>query len=197
MFSFSFLLILCIVIIYIIKNKKIFIEENTALIELQSYIEKIKAEKLLPQINDPSLFLPMDEYIFLKEEKCYLKEPRAIRKNSGSGLGFRVAKGIYLGGYSGTSESNQEWRLLDFGNLILTNKKIVFRGEKENRTISIEKIISLKTYTDGIEIAIESKSKSTIFSVKNPYIWNLVFTLIKNGSDPLNLGEVDIDVQVK
>ena len=146
---------------------------------------------------DQSIFLSNGECMFLKEKESRLKETRAVRKNSGSGLGFRVMKGVYLGGYSGKSESHQEWRILDSGELVLTNKKIIFRGNNENRTIPIDKIVAVKVYTDGIELTTESKSKSSIFAVKNPYIWNIALTILRSGKDPLSLGEIDIDVQVK
>ena len=95
----------------------------------------IKLEKKLEPIST-TLFLDKDENAFFKESTV-LMEARAVRQSVGAGLGLRVMKGVYVGGYKGQSESSQELRAIESGDLIITNKKLVFRGTKENRVIPL------------------------------------------------------------
>lgn len=45
-----------------------------------------------------------------------------------------------------------EWKLLDQGQLYLTNKRIVFSGSKKTNNVRLDKILSFVVYSDGIEI---------------------------------------------
>lgn len=176
--------------------KRLEAEKKVAAIkEAELYITGIKERKQLPRVSAPSIFLTQGEYVFLKENVS-LKETRAVRKSTGGFGGLRVAKGITIGGWSGSSESHQEWRLLDSGDIILTNKKIVFRGEKENRTIPIDKIMALDVFANGKEIAVEDKIKGIAFPVKNPYIWKIAISILRNAKNPLDLSGVDFDIKL-
>jgi hypothetical protein len=180
------------------KKKKELIRQQKAT-EAENYIAEVKSKKALPTIQT-SIFLDKDEKAFLEEE-TKLNETRAIRKHSGGmgGIGFRVVKGVYVGGgrRSGTSESHQEWRMIDSGNLIITNQRMIFRGGKENRAVPLKKILSVSISIDAIEVAVESKSKSMVFPVQNGYIWGAVINILRQVDDPLNLGDLNLDIQFK
>ncbi len=175
-------------------RKKRKLEEKAKLIkEAELYIEKAKESKALSTVK-PSIFLNPGEHAFF-EEQSNLKETRAVRKTGGGGVGFRVAKGVYVGGYSGQAESHQEWRTLDAGELIVTNEKIVFQGTKENRMFPINKILSVETFTDGAEVTIESRTKSVIFTARNPYILSAILHIVRSVKDPMNLKDVKLDIK--
>lgn len=174
-------------------------KQQQLITDAENYISEVKNKKALPTIKS-SIFLEKDESTFL-EELTELKETRAVRKYSGGmrGVGLRVAKGVYVGagGRSGTSESHQEWRTIDRGNLVITNKRLVFRGSKENRIIPLKKIISVDVALNSIEVAVEARNKTIIFPVKNGYIWGAVMNIVKSVDDPLNLGNINLDIQFK
>ena len=192
-------------IVFLSKRKKELKEQRRQqrrqqlITEAENYINEVKNKKAIPTIKT-SIFLEKDENAFL-EELTELTEPRAVRKYRGemAGAGFRIAKGVYIGGggRSGTSESHQEWRTIDYGNLVITNKKLVFRGSKENRTVPLKKIISSDVFSESIEVAVEGRSKTMIFPVKNSYIWGAVINIVKSVDDPLNLGDLKLDIQFK
>lgn len=169
-------------------------KRETLIAAAQLFIEVIKQNKSIPPIAS-SLILEANEKAFLEEDTTFF-EPRAVRKSTGSGAGFRVMKGVYLGGYSGRSESTQEWRDIDQGTLTITNKKIVFRGSKENKTVAINKIISSSNTMDSIQLTMEEKNKPILFQVKNPYMWAAVIHICK-GANPLDLGKTELDIQFK
>ena len=144
-------------------------EQKQKLIEeTNAFLAKIKEQKGLTPITT-SILLKREEDAYLQTDTI-LQETRAVRKYSGGGrgVGFRIAKGVYIGagGRSGISESHEEWRNIDEGKLILTNKRLIFDGAKGNRVIPLEKIISVNPWLDAIEVSAENRKKSMLFPVE-------------------------------
>jgi len=91
---------------------------------------------ILKKNEEPHLFFPNIE----------LHEDRMIRRRVGGAI--RVAKGVYLG--SSRSESSPERKHIDTGELILTNKRLVFIGARKSVDIDLRKIIGIEPYRDAI-----------------------------------------------
>jgi hypothetical protein len=85
-------------------------------------------------------------------------------------LGLRVAKGVWVGGTSGRSASTQEWTKIDVGSLTITNKRLLFDGAKEDRTVPLTKIISVHNTLTGVEVSVEGCQKAMVFDAANPLI---------------------------
>ena len=162
--------------------------------EAKEYVDMIRNNKSLIAITSP-IFLNPNEHLFLYEASEF-SETRAIRHSTGGFGSVRVAKRFSLGGWSGSSESSQEWRTLDTGKLFITDKKMLFMGAKENRTIPIEKIVAVDVFRDGFKISIDSRAKGAMFKVSNPYVWGVVINILKQVKDPLNLEGVNLDVSL-
>lgn len=163
--------------------------------EANTFIEDIKNKKTVPSVVS-SLLLEKDEKAIL-EESTKLAETRSVSHRTGSGIGFRVMKGVYVGSYAGQSESTKEWRAIDQGTVTLTNKRILFKGIKENRTISISKILSIDISLDSFQVSVDGKAKSESFTVSNGYIWTGVLHIIRSADDPFHLGDIKIDIEFK
>lgn len=97
-----------------------------------------------------------------------LFEPRSIRKTVGGYAGptIRVAKGVSfrMGRVAAQSESHEELRNIDIGSLVLTNKRLIFVGNKRTTNIQLNKIIAIEAYNDGIVSQRENKQKTEHFS---------------------------------
>lgn len=117
------------------------------------------------------------ESAFLMEQTV-LSEARTVTKRSSTGMGLRMMKGVYIGGSSGESRGQAELQKIDAGILVFTNKRIIFDGRIENRVLPIDKIISINPSLNSIEISTENKQKSSFFTVKNPFIWMGVLTIL-------------------
>lgn len=61
---------------------------------------------------------------------------------------------------------SSELQEIDSGNLYLTNKRIIFNGQHENKTITYKKIINFQPYTDGLLIEKET-GKSPFLAFNN------------------------------
>ena len=125
--------------------------------------------KTLKEINT-SLMLKKGEAAYF-DISSTLSETRAERTSQSVFAGKRQ-KNIFFGGSQSRSKSHQVLTTIDNGRLILTNKRLVFYGKKTNRTIKLNKLISVEEESnffssDQLEISAESRKKSMYFSVKN------------------------------
>lgn len=163
--------------------------------EVKNYFDLVNQEKKLPTINT-NILLKKDEVAYL-QDSVRLFELRAARKSTRGGGAVRVAKGVYIGGTSGTSRSFDELREIDSGRLILTNQRIVFDGNTNTRDIKLDKIISVTGYIDGIEIAIEGRAKSqTYIGMSNPYLWKALIHYLRQIPETGELPTADIEVKL-
>ncbi len=163
------------IVIYVRKRKK---QKKELLIsEANALADRIKKDKVIPEIST-GVFLDNGERAHL-EESVQMLETRAIRKSSGGFGGIRIMKGITVGRYSGTSESHQEWRTIDSGKLTLTNKRIIFDGQKGNKVILISKIMSIDTALNTIQLSMEDRAKDVAYQVSNGYVWSLLLNILK------------------
>lgn len=148
-------------------------------LEIKKYVEEFKKNKRTPTIKT-SLILKNDEEAYL-EDTVKLYEIRSASKSDRLYIGGRIMKGIFLGGSTGVSRKFDELREIDSGKLVLTNKRVVFDGNFNTRTIDLEKIISIEIYDDGFEIACEDKKQSQLYGgIRNPFLWkNLITGIVK------------------
>lgn len=169
------------------------IEINQKSEAVKDYFSRVNQEKKLPTINT-HILLKSGESAYL-QDSVKLFETRKVTKSDRGGGAIRVMKGVYIGGSKSTSRSHDELREIDSGQLILTNKRLIFDGSLNTREIKLDKIISVSEYIDGIEIAIEGKAKSQIYiGMSNPYLWKSLIYYIRQipPSGELPTAEVEI-----
>jgi len=98
-----------------------------------------------------------------KKEECYFTtqakwyEYRRVTQRvryGGPTFKLKIAKGLYwrAGDLGVQTVSNDTLNLIDTGLLYLTNKRIIFTGSKDPKTIQHAKILSFESYNNGIEI---------------------------------------------
>lgn len=95
-------------------------------------------------------------------------EARSVRQTIGGygGPTFRVAKGVSFrfGGVSARSVSHDEIKKIDQGTLVLTNKRLIFLGDKKTINIDLRKIVAIEPFNDGIGSQRENKQKTEYFT---------------------------------
>jgi hypothetical protein len=142
----------------------------------------VAAVSLLKSIQNGT-FTPPNTPVLLREgEVAILNESSQLMEAKGTriygGLGTRI-KGIRIGG--GASQSFDSLSRIDSGTLTLTNQRIVFTGSMQSRLAELNKIVSLKGFSDAIEIASGKNSKSQVYVVNNPILWEGAIKLIISG----------------
>lgn len=136
--------------------------------DLQVFLDSLSTNNpMLPAVNSVGIMLKNNEYPVLELNNITLQEPRAVRVSKGGygGTSIRIAKGITLhtGGTRGQSESHDEIRNIDVGDLLITNKRVIFLGSNRTTNIDINKIVSIEDYSDGIKIQRSNKQKPEYF----------------------------------
>ncbi len=119
-----------------------------------------------------SVILKKNEEMHLSNSAMLLEDRKKSKYHRGN-RGVRLAKGVYVGGTSGYSESYSVIEPVDSGELTLTNQRLIFNGGKYNRVFTLKKISSLERYKDAIEVGIENRSKVQIFKVNDPEKWDI------------------------
>jgi len=129
-----------------------------------------------------------------------LLETRAVRQSSSGHVGVRVARGVYAGSSQGTSFSTQEWTVIDEGQLVVSNQRIVFQGGNTNRAFKFPKVMSLDydlSEPKGVVIlAVEGRQKNMAFRVPNPAILSAIVQICKQVDNPLDLSGREIQFNV-
>lgn len=129
--------------------------------KLQEYINKLDADKrkILLKANEKLYFHGFSEFL----------EERMIREFSSGFAGFRVARGVWLGGSSGSSESFPTLKKIDKGTLTITSRRIIFNGTYKNIEIKLDKITTLEPFSNAIEIGQENRQKTMVFTTEYPF----------------------------
>jgi len=104
-----------------------------------------------------------NEIIYLGLPDISFYEPRRYTIRNYGGGGFRVAKGVYIGGGTSVPYKFEKIDLVDVGSFVVTNSRIVFVGQKRTLTIPYKKLVSLTPHGDGLLIGKEGREKPLYF----------------------------------
>jgi len=165
-------------------------DEEKELLKIQNYlgiedaeIEHNKKElarlRLLNEIqlgNIPEI--PLTNFIKQKGEiarwveLASLLEEKVIRRRyeGGSrGMSFRIMKGVSyrVGGHRGHITSETGIVEVGRGDIVLTNKRIVFRGDRKSFATKLNNILDVRVYTNGAYLSENNKSKPRLIKFQD------------------------------
>jgi hypothetical protein len=137
-------------------------------------IEKFKFYWLIENGDLPAIPVGIN---LQKDEKCYYSiysewlEHRTVTRGVNYGgpyLRFKFMKGVYYrAGNVGIQRITSDvLSTIDTGTTYVTNKRLIFMGNKKNMNIQLNKILSVTPYSDGVGIEKDS-GKSPILRVLN------------------------------
>lgn len=157
---------------HVVSDEVVTQQEHEALKRIQRLFnipsDKISAElqvldkhKVLRQIQSGVLPTCHTNIILKKGEVAHfsyfadLIEERAVRgryQGGSAGVSFRVAKGVNfrVGQSRGTYHSDREPVAVSSGKLIVTNKRIIFDGDKKGFNITIGQLLSYEVFDNSI-----------------------------------------------
>jgi hypothetical protein len=160
--------------------------------EARLFVEDIKAQQTLKTVATDAILKKGEKAFY--NSRADLFETRAVRHYQAGTAGMKVAKGFYVGGTSGRSTSTQEWAQIDTGTLTITGKRLIFDGGSQDRTILLEKVVSVNPSRDGVEVSVEGRQKSMVFAVDNPLIAASVIRICCQVEDPMDLSNTNVDI---
>ena len=137
-------------------------------------IEKLKFYWLIENEELPIITVSIN---LQKNELCYFAsrvdwlENRTVTKRinyGGPTARIKIIKGVYYrAGSMGVQRvTSEELQLIDSGQLYLTNKRLIFVGNKKNSSIQLSKVLSINPYSDGVGVEKDS-GKSPIFRLSD------------------------------
>jgi len=153
----------------IAKNVNITLESDSA---SDARIERMKLNWLIEHgelpVKQVSINLPTNEYCYYSTDIEWLETRKVTNRVNyhGPTLRVKIAKGLYYraGSIAPQRITSDELQVIDQGTVYITNKRVVFTGELNNKSILISKILSITPYTDGVGIEKDS-GKSPILKV--------------------------------
>ncbi len=99
-----------------------------------------------------------------RTEKCYFIAQNAqwfeqttetpAKVNSNSALSLKIAKGLYWRGNSNDSKKleTSQWQSIDAGTIYITNKRVLFKGDKGDKIVLLNRVIDFSVFSNGVEI---------------------------------------------
>jgi hypothetical protein len=145
--------------------------------EAEAFLASARVNKRLEPIAVLAMLKKGEEAYY--QEDAALYEPRAVRHHDADRTTVHI-KGVTLRTSSKQSRSTQELKKLDQGRLIVTNKRFIFVGETEHRSLDLAKIDGATVLTDGLRLSMSNRSKPVSFSVANPWLLAVLLGVAKN-----------------
>lgn len=138
---------------------------------------KIENEEL-PQVS-VDINLQKNEVCFAIARSVEWYEMRSVTKRynyAGPTARIKIAKGIYyrVGSVAVQPVKDDQLSFIDNGTLYLTNKRIIFNGNKKVTNIQLKKIIDLNEYKDGIEIVKDAGKSPVLKFNQDPDLFYLI-----------------------
>jgi len=168
-------------------------QKEFVLAQARDFAAIVQQNRALPAVPTNLIFKSGEAAFYSTPSALY--ETRAVRHYQSGFTGFRVAKGVYIGGSSGRSTSTQEWARIDTGRLTITNQRLVFDGGQQDRTVPLSKIVSVDCSPTSIYVSVEGRQKTMVFDAANPMIAAAIIRICRQVDDPLNLSEHNINLR--
>ena len=147
-----------------------------------------KHEKYIGLLNNTEIVPECPPGAVLKSgEFCSFTQESVLYENMKLDVNIGVPLGLLPGNLSGNSRLYGEntipyenLKFLDIGNIIITNKRLLFISTSISRSFKLNEIISISAGNDGIQITRENKVRPEVFSFGDIFHTQLFITILKN-----------------
>ncbi|WP_407424069.1 hypothetical protein [Methanobrevibacter sp.] len=107
-----------------------------------------------------------EEILYRSYDNIVLKEPKSITVSESTYVGMGGGSGRFYQSYgslSSVSQSQEVIQPIDVGQLIITNKRFIFSGNKRNIEVNISQITAITPFSDGFKLQRTGKQKVEYF----------------------------------
>jgi len=149
-------------------------------------MHKLSKFKLYWQIEHDEIPTIESDINLIRGEKLYFKgenvnwlEMRRVTKRynyAGPTARIKIAKGIYyrLGSMNVQPVTEDEWKTIDSGSIYVTNKRIIFMGDRSNKTIRLNRILDIVAYSNGVDIQKDSGRSPFLHFYDNVDVFSMI-----------------------
>lgn len=100
-------------------------------------------------------------------EPSALSETRTERTFSGFTTDWQALEAFSLGTINAKENEKDVWKQIDAGHLVVTDRRILFVGTAEQRTVPFEKIVSLQGSPEALAVGSSDLAKKMFFTSRN------------------------------
>ena len=129
--------------------------------------------------GNTNLLLKKDEHVvYQSPNNITLKEPKSYRVTNSVHAGSGRRRGNNSFGYGvsrSVGETKEVIQAIDIGQIIITNKRFIYSGNKRNVDVNISQITSITPYKDGFKLERKGKKKPEYFVNVDNYVFNYKF----------------------
>lgn len=118
----------------------------------------------LPHVRTRKAIMREDEQAHFSESAELVENKTTGYRAGGASVRVRVAKGVSVGSGGGVSRAIKEDIITSKGELVITNKRIVFAGDKKSFETPLAKLTSFETYSDGLAFHIGTKTHTLLLA---------------------------------
>jgi hypothetical protein len=123
-------------------------------------------------IQPIAILLKADEAAYWTEPGTLYEEKVVSRHYEGgsSGVSLRIVKGVTfrVGAHRGQLVTETGNVAVSSGNLVITNRRLIFQGDKKSFTAEFEKIIEVQPAPDGIRFSESNRQKPRLILYDKP-----------------------------
>ncbi len=139
----------------------------------RAFVAKIDADRCLPSLPPLNLNLGADEFVVMREARCRvfgLREPCGAPPDSPylRFAGFSIYDDLRR------SSRGVPRHVSAAGSLCLTNRRLVFVGERANLEIALAEMLAIEPALDSFRVAVAGADNSRRFTAENPLLWGLM-----------------------
>lgn len=126
----------------------------------------------VPEVSVPNLITEKDEKVYWAEPAQLIEEKVIKRRYEGGsqGVSLRIAKGVSyrVGGSRGHLVSETGLVPVGTGELVITNKRVVFRGDGKTFSIKLNKLLDVQVLSNGVYFSEVNKAKQKMVKYTQP-----------------------------
>ena len=95
---------------------------------------------------------------------------------------FKIVKGLYYsaGSVAVSRVTQDQIQVIDSGTVYLTNKRVIFVGNRKNSNIRLDKILSVVPYSDGVELEKDTGKSPTLRMTSGADIFAMMISRLIN-----------------
>jgi hypothetical protein len=147
--------------------------------DARAFAAAVQQKRVLPVVATNVILKPGEVAFYSAPSTLY--ETREVRHYQTDRAGAR-------------SLGSQQWRQIDTGTLTITNKRLIFDGLANDRTVPLSKILSVHTDLMAIAVSVEGRRKGMVLDAANPLILAFILRLCCQVDDPRDLSQTELDV---
>lgn len=118
-------------------------------------------------------------------EPCTLAEEKVIRRSyqgGSQGVSLRIMKGVSyrVGGSRGHLVSETGIVAVSEGDLVLTSKRVIFKGDKKSFAAKLDNILDVQLFSNGFQFSENNKSKPRLLKFNEPGNQDIIGSILSH-----------------